>query len=125
MSVIIVTLVFTLRGQNPFVALKDSSGQSSSLYDWSLLGNLLLNVLQEFIVGRSRLRPIFDQVLEESSFSRGVVPAGGKKKANKDERVRGIAALGFSSSSNILYFKKGDKLLLLTQELCLNKSVKI
>lgn len=45
-------------------------------WDGSLLGHLLLNVLQEFIVGRGRLGPILHQVLEQSSFSRSIIPAG-------------------------------------------------
>lgn len=45
-------------------------------WDGSLLGHLLLNVLQELIVGRGRLGPILHQVLEQSSFSRSIIPAG-------------------------------------------------
>lgn len=40
-----------------------------SLCDGSLLGHLLLNVLQELVVRRSRIGPILHQVLKESGFS--------------------------------------------------------
>lgn len=67
--------VFILRCGNPPLRFEDHSDHSFSLCDGSLLGHLLLNVLQEFIVGRGWLRMIFHQVLEERTFSRGIVPA--------------------------------------------------
>lgn len=45
-----------------------------------LLGHLLLNVLQELLVGRSRLEAILHQVLEQSGLGRSIVPAGGEDK---------------------------------------------
>ncbi len=63
-----LTLVFS--AEILFLALlEDSSSCSFPLCDRGPLGHLLLNVLQEFVVGRRRLRPILHQVLEESSFS--------------------------------------------------------
>lgn len=65
-----LTLVFTLRaevlscsGFRNLVA-KVSLGMMGAL-----LGHLLLNVLQEITVGRSHVRLVLHQVLEQSGFS--------------------------------------------------------
>lgn len=45
-----------------------------------LFGHLLLDLLQELLVGRGRLGPILHQVLEERRLGRSVVSAGGQSR---------------------------------------------
>lgn len=80
-----LTLVFTLRGWKSFFT-PGFEDWGFSQCDGSLLGQLLLNVLQEFIVGWSRFRPILHQVLEECRFSWSFIPAGGEQKKRKKWR---------------------------------------
>lgn len=78
-----LTLVFTLRGWKSFFT-PGFEDWSFSQCDGSLLGQLLLNVLQEFIIGWSRLRPILHQVLEERRFSWSFIPAGGENRRQEE-----------------------------------------
>lgn len=58
-----------------------------------LLGRLLLDMLQELLVGRGRLGAILHQVLEQSGLGRRIVPAGGRRGQRQECELR--AAAGF------------------------------
>lgn len=62
-----------------------------------LLGHLLLNVLQELLVGRGRLGAILHQVLEQSGLGRSIVPAG-RRRGQRRESVKREQQLAFYES---------------------------
>ena len=62
-----------------------SCGSGESL----LLGDLLLDVQQELVVGQSRLGPVLDHVLHEVTLLRAVVPEARRNTTTTQQTRRG------------------------------------
>ena len=62
-----------------------SCGSGESL----LLGDLLLDVQQELVVGQSRLGPVLDHVLHEVPLLRAVVPEARRNTTTTQQTRRG------------------------------------
>lgn len=66
-----------------------------------LFGHLLLDLLQEFLVGRGRLGAVLHQVLEERRLGWSVVPAGGQSRVGTGgRRIQSSTVRGEGASSS-------------------------
>lgn len=80
-----------MRGQRDERPKTDPQGGGDPRWPsrWGLLGHLLLDVLEEVVVGGSRVAALLHQVLPQRSLGRPVVPA----PAQQSERGRKVESL--------------------------------